>query len=864
MPNKPETTAGTVYLGVELDSKDFGQQMAKVAEEASAILQKHSSGFQIDFSGLEKSLTNAIGETTKAIDGLGDIIQSEVSKSMEQGVKVGAVQMQAGFAKMQMPKMKVELDEAQLERQLNLYAQKWEAIENQRIAQINKINELRKRTQWVLDSDPNKRKMQEQLANEERKLVNIKFAAEEADAQVVQLERTLNQMRSDGADEVIGQIEEIGYTAESTGGRSSGAFSRMAQSFGSFSNRFMGMARRVVLKLRDMTRSFNLFNRSTGRASSGLSKMLRYGLAFMGIRSVYMMLRRIANTATDSFQHMGAQFADFQAKLDGFQASMGKLKGALGSMLAPIVEAILPTVNMIIDKLTVAFNALGMFFARLFGQTSYKQIVGYNAALSAGAGAANASNQAHKKLLRTLASFDELEILQTKDPISAGGGAGGGGATGGTPIYEEVAIEPLVGGLDLASLINGWIQNIDAENIGRTISDKFSSAFEAAYTFIEAIDWSGLGTSIGDAWNNIDWYGVVYGLGRTIFSSLKGLADLLAGWLLTTDWKKIGTNIGKAISDLDWAGTTKSIADAIWGALSGIVNLLSGFLQNTDWVKISSTIYDALAGLDWAGLLIDLAGLIGAGFGAALGVVWGLLKSAWNDVKEYWKQEFHENGRLTFASFFKGINTTFGSAAGFMTELVTNFGSALLHALGLHAEANMFTEMGNKAAEAFKKSFIDGLLTLRQNSPFYQVSFGPDSTAGQYQQHLEDLMDQDRKARGSGGSSGSWSSPAPPSTSSKPSTSTSTKGLTRFAAGGYIRQPTLAMIGEDYKREVALPLDRNTEWADILAQRIAERSGGGGGAQNVTIPVYLGTDTLVDVIEVAIDRQGRIRNAAVF
>lgn len=175
----------------------------------------------------------------------------------------------------------------------------------------------------------------------------------------------------------------------------------------------------------------------------------------------------------------------------------------------------------------------------------------------------------------------------------------------------------------------------------------------------------------------------------------------------------------------------------------------------------------------------------------------------------------------------------------------------------------MFTEMGNKAAEAFKKSFIDGLLTLRQNSPFYQVSFGPDSTAGQYQQHLEDLMDQDRKARGSGGSSGSWSSPAPPSTSSKPSTSTSTKGLTHFAAGGYIRQPTLAMIGEDYKREVALPLDRNTEWADILAQRIAERSSG-GGVQNVTIPVYLGTDTLVDVIEVAIDRQGRIRNAAVF
>ena len=49
--------------------------------------------------------------------------------------------------------------------------------------------------------------------------------------------------------------------------------------------------------------------------------------------------------------------------------------------------------------------------------------------------------------------------------------------------------------------------------------------------------------------------------------------------------------------------------------------------------------------------------------------------------------------------------------------------------------------------------------------------------------------------------------------------------LPRLATGGTVTSATLANLGEGNKREVVLPLEQNTEWADILADRINNRGG---------------------------------------
>ena len=111
-----------------------------------------------------------------------------------------------------------------------------------------------------------------------------------------------------------------------------------------------------------------------------------------------------------------------------------------------------------------------------------------------------------------------------------------------------------------------------------------------------------------------------------------------------------------------------------------------------------------------------------------------------------------------------------------------------------------------------------------------------------------------------------YSSYTPPKTNAAPPPTSGSRGKATgamMAAGGYVTQPTLAMVGEQSKKEVVLPLERNTEWARLLANEL-RGAGASGGDIHITQPIYLGTDQLIGVIETVVDREGRLRNKPVF
>ena len=89
----------------------------------------------------------------------------------------------------------------------------------------------------------------------------------------------------------------------------------------------------------------------------------------------------------------------------------------------------------------------------------------------------------------------------------------------------------------------------------------------------------------------------------------------------------------------------------------------------------------------------------------------------------------------------------------------------------------------------------------------------------------------------------------------------------QLARGGVVDQPTLAQIGER-GAEAVVPLENNTGWMDKLAEAFASKINANNSNDdapiNVTIPVYLSDGNLLDAIEVAFDRRGRLRNEAVF
>lgn len=873
----PETEAGTVYLGVKLDDQQFKRQMATLASEAQRIMQEAVSGgtFQLDTSAIEKSINNV----ARSVDTLGDNLVSTFSKSMEKGAVEGMKQTARVVNSATFPKIKIEFSEARLKEQIDLMGQRWQALDAQRVAQAQKVARLQETARYGLAGTPDAQKANEELARARLKLADIKMAAAQADAQVFALEQQLERMGQVGQaapQKTTMAMDQMQYSAQRTGFRVSSAMSGMATASRSAFTRFANGAKTFISRLKDMVKHLNIFRRSSGSAFGGMNPLMKFGLMAMGIRSTYMLVRRLVNVTRQGFEEMGKQFDGFQGKITRLKDSLGTLKASFSGMLAPAFEALLPMIETVVSRLVDAFNTIGIFMARIFGQSTYKMVTGYNSAVEASAGAAGASDEAHKKLFRTLASFDELEILRGPGTTRIGTGSiGSGGATAGSPIYKEIAIEPFLGTFSLADTINQWVAGIDATAIGRQISDKFALAFEKTYKFLEKIDWWKIGEKVGDRLNALDWYTVTYNLGRTIFSFFKGLPDLLSGWLLTTNWKKIGTNIGRAISDLDWEGTIKSIARAIWAAFSGLVDILAGFFLNTDWAGIGESIYKGIASVNWISVLERAAEVIGGAFGALLGALFGLLKGAWRDVKKIWEDYFFDNGKLTFESFFDGMNSLLGKGSTTLINLAVNLTAGILDALGLKNAANMVRSAGEETGKQFSQGFMQGISYLFEEiETFLQAGFNwllddPNSP-------INWLFGPPKVAPPStGGASGSWGAPTPiiPSTpvrypttyTAPPPTSGSGGKATSamMAAGGYVTQPTLAMVGEQSKKEVVLPLERNTEWARLLANEL-RGAGASGGDIHITQPIYLGTDQLIGVIETVVDREGRLRNKPVF
>lgn len=71
-----------------------------------------------------------------------------------------------------------------------------------------------------------------------------------------------------------------------------------------------------------------------------------------------------------------------------------------------------------------------------------------------------------------------------------------------------------------------------------------------------------------------------------------------------------------------------------------------------------------------------------------------------------------------------------------------------------------------------------------------------------------------------------------------------------FAArGGVFRNATLTMLGEA-GTEAVVPLENNTGWMDIMAQKLGERMGGTG---SVVVPVYIGGEKLAEAVVDAIN-----------
>ena len=349
-------------------------------------------------------------------------------------------------------------------------------------------------------------------------------------------------------------------------------------------------------------------------ADKGFMKLLKYGF---GIRSVYVLFRRLRKAVVESFgelQNSGAFFETTRANIEALKASLTTLKFQFGAAFEPIFNAVAPALQTLVNYLITVMNVLSAFTAKLMGKSTYSKAVANMTALG---GATGGAAKAQKELNKQLQGFDELNNLTTNNPGGGGGGGAGGDSSGAH--YVEESVDSVLG--DFGKQLADQIRAGDWEGVGQTISDKLSDA-------MESIKWDdvyakarGFGKGLADFLNGLINPRLFGNLGTTLANSINTAFEFLNSFGTTFDWTNFGTSIGTGITNF-----FQNADFALWGStvhtwIAGLLDAGISLVDNTDWALIGTKLGDFLENLNIPDLVTKLGKLavkIAEGLGEAL------------------------------------------------------------------------------------------------------------------------------------------------------------------------------------------------------------------------------------------------------
>lgn len=437
--------------------------------------------------------------------------------------------------------------------------------------------------------------------------------------------------------------------AESALDRLKSAAATVGSAFGKLGSAMRNAFSNLVSAVKKVHNAMSkLHDKISGFANKGFMRVLKYAF---GIRSIYVLFRRLRKAITESFQELqnsGAFFQTTRANIESLKASLTTLKYQFGAVFEPIFNAVAPALQTLIDYLVSAMNALSAFTAKLMGKSTYSKAVANMGSLAKNTGSAA---KAQKELNKQLQSFDELNNLTTNNGGGGGGGAGGGGSTAGANYVEE-SVDSVLGdfgkeladkiregdwqgvgqaisdklseamesikwdkiyekarnfGKGLADFLNGLITPELFGEIGKTLANALNTAFEALSNFAKEFDWVNLGLSIGTAitewFKNADF--ALYG--ETIHDWLAGLLDAGIAMLDTVDFEEIGTKIADFLNNLQVADLASKLGTFARKLLEGLAEAIKGLWKNSDiQTKLGLAIVGALALAKLTGLSAQL------------------------------------------------------------------------------------------------------------------------------------------------------------------------------------------------------------------------------------------------------------------
>lgn len=647
-----------------------------------------------------------------------------------------------------------------------------------------------------------KNKLQEQILKTEAAINKLVASSDKAGFKLADLDAKLA-----GAGSAAGQLGNASNKAGNQANKASNNFKLFGNSVKNTSN-----------NLRGTHNQFNMMMRS----------IVTWGLIFPAIIKGITATGRFLGQAMMTNQ----QFAN----------SLVQIKSNLYTAFMPIYQAVLPAINTLMSALSTATAYLASFMNTLFGKTfqqgmqSAKGLVAAKVAMGA---YGEAAKKAGKDAKGALAGFDELNILNTSNDDEAGAG------TGGSKVPDIVAPNLDTSALDKSTSI--WAQRF--KQILGTIFNPFKNAWAkdgsgVMAEFRNAVD--GTKGTLNNFFNMLATPPVqlfLENVGRLILAIIKlGLRIYDSFILPIVNWFisilpgaaqglnpiiEIVTRLVNYLAGDGFTGVQVFLAIVI-GLVAGIKTFIV-ILEVIAWAK---NLIVVLKGV-WAVMMANpivlvisiIVGLVAAfmtlwatneNFRNAMKAIWENIKNIFSSVLNWLKDSFTRDWSVIFGIFGDPINAFFVNLRSKIDAVKQIFRGLIDFIAGIftgdwdrawRGVLNVFGGIFN-GLTAMAKSPLNGLIGLINGA-----------ITGLNKISLPSWVP------GIGGMG------------------VSIPKIPYLARGGIIDSPTLAMVGEAGK-EAVMPLENNTGWIDLLADKLTQRLGGinTGGTSNSS------TDRAVEIV----------------
>lgn len=492
----------------------------KVQEQLDKISASIQNGFSKPVEQAEKAVENAMDKTAKAIDeGFGSAseiaqksMQEAVEKAMAEYDKLGKkAQEAAGQTDNIKPKTvqvnyDPEYDTTKVEAEVNELTDKIvQKMQDKTKSSSAKISQTAAETA---------NKSAESVSEQTTKMDDI--IAGFAESAVQKIKTVAGRIKSG----IGSAVSFAGKAVKSTLG---GAFRTMRSAGSKAVDAVKSKFSRLKTTIDSTSKPLSKFTHSLKSAAKRVFLMAGVLVLLKGIRSA------VANAVSGN---------------EEFAKSLNEIKANLTIAFTPIMNTVMPYLNTLMTGVATATKTVAAFISELFGAT-------YQKSLQATKQAQKSAEKIKKTQDTYLADFDVVRVApdQSKsDTDSSEGGIDYSAINGDNvqlPDWAERMKDAIksgdwagVGSL-VAEKVNGAFAYINWDGIQKKLNSFVDKLTDGLNSFINGVDWTGLGDSFGGGINTI------FGAGYRFMKKFdwagfgKGTANFLNGGIKKTNWSLI-------------------------------------------------------------------------------------------------------------------------------------------------------------------------------------------------------------------------------------------------------------------------------------------------------------------------------------